>query len=173
MLEGGGLGSRSLERKRGGASRQWRGWPPGPEGAEAPRCSGRGGRPVPAAGRPGSRTGGAVLQVDTHIHAAACMNQKHLLRFIKHTYQTEPDRVVAEKQGQKVTLRQVFDSLHMDPYDLTVDSLDVHAVSGRPPRRLRQSWRGLSPLKRSRGCAWGEADCERSPFSSSRGDCEG
>ncbi|XP_019511792.1 PREDICTED: AMP deaminase 3 isoform X5 [Hipposideros armiger] len=68
-----------------------------------------------------------VRKVDTHIHAAACMNQKHLLRFIKHTYQTEPDRIVTEKQGRKITLRQVFDSLHMDPYDLTVDSLDVHA----------------------------------------------
>ncbi|NP_001398844.1 AMP deaminase 3 isoform 4 [Mus musculus] len=68
-----------------------------------------------------------VRKVDTHIHAAACMNQKHLLRFIKHTYQTEPDRTVAEKLGRKITLRQVFDSLHMDPYDLTVDSLDVHA----------------------------------------------
>ncbi|KAK2504069.1 hypothetical protein MC885_019549 [Smutsia gigantea] len=68
-----------------------------------------------------------VRKVDTHIHAAACMNQKHLLRFIKHTYHTEPDRTVAEKRGQKITLRQVFDSLHMDPYDLTVDSLDVHA----------------------------------------------
>nr|XP_023406618.1 AMP deaminase 3 isoform X3 [Loxodonta africana] len=68
-----------------------------------------------------------VRKVDTHIHAAACMNQKHLLRFIKHTYQTEPDRTVAEKRGRKITLRQVFDGLHMDPYDLTVDSLDVHA----------------------------------------------
>ena len=28
-----------------------------------------------------------------------------------------------------MTLKQVFESLHMDPYDLTVDSLDVHAVS--------------------------------------------
>ncbi|KAJ7401577.1 AMP deaminase [Pitangus sulphuratus] len=68
-----------------------------------------------------------VRKVDTHIHAAACMNQKHLLRFIKHTYQTEPDRIVAEKKGRKMTLKQVFESLHMDPYDLTVDSLDVHA----------------------------------------------
>ncbi|XP_027708446.1 AMP deaminase 3 isoform X2 [Vombatus ursinus] len=68
-----------------------------------------------------------VRKVDTHIHAAACMNQKHLLRFIKHTYQTEPDRIVTEKRGKKITLRQVFDGLHMDPYDLTVDSLDVHA----------------------------------------------
>lgn len=56
------------------------------------------------------------------------MNQKHLLKFIKTTYQTEADRVVLEKGSQKVTLKQVFSSLNMDPYDLTVDSLDVHAV---------------------------------------------
>ncbi|KAF7648764.1 hypothetical protein LDENG_00152260, partial [Lucifuga dentata] len=68
-----------------------------------------------------------VRKVDTHIHAAACMNQKHLLRFIQTTYQTEADRVVLEKAGQKITLKQVFDKLVMDPYDLTVDSLDVHA----------------------------------------------
>lgn len=117
---------------------------------------------VARGGGPAHELGGAVLQVDTHIHAAACMNQKHLLRFIKHTYQTEPDRIVAEKQGQKITLRQVFDSLHMDPYDLTVDSLDVHAVSellfwasGSP------GW-GVSRLKRSHDCAWREADCASS-----------
>ncbi|KAG8125801.1 hypothetical protein E2320_020901 [Naja naja] len=68
-----------------------------------------------------------VRKVDTHIHAAACMNQKHLLRFIKHTYQTEPNRIVGERKDKKLTLKQVFESLHMDPYDLTVDSLDVHA----------------------------------------------
>ncbi|KAH0620889.1 hypothetical protein JD844_021769 [Phrynosoma platyrhinos] len=67
------------------------------------------------------------LEVDTHIHAAACMSQKHLLRFIKHTYQTESNRIVGERKGKKMTLKQVFESLHMDPYDLTVDSLDVHA----------------------------------------------
>nr|XP_046251161.1 AMP deaminase 3b isoform X1 [Scatophagus argus]XP_046251162.1 AMP deaminase 3b isoform X1 [Scatophagus argus]XP_046251163.1 AMP deaminase 3b isoform X1 [Scatophagus argus]XP_046251164.1 AMP deaminase 3b isoform X1 [Scatophagus argus] len=68
-----------------------------------------------------------VRKVDTHIHAAACMNQKHLLKFIKTTYQTEADRVVLEKDGQKITLKEVFNNLNMDPYDLTVDSLDVHA----------------------------------------------
>ncbi|KAM3853421.1 AMP deaminase 3 isoform 1-T1 [Vipera latastei] len=68
-----------------------------------------------------------VRKVDTHIHAAACMNQKHLLRFIKHTYRTEPNRIVGERKDKKLTLKQVFESLHMDPYDLTVDSLDVHA----------------------------------------------
>ncbi|CAH2325556.1 AMP deaminase 3 [Pelobates cultripes] len=68
-----------------------------------------------------------VRKVDTHIHAAACMNQKHLLRFIKHSYRTEPDKVVTEKNGKKMTLKELFESLYMDPYDLTVDSLDVHA----------------------------------------------
>lgn len=66
--------------------------------------------------------------MDTHIHAAACMNQKHLLKFIKTTYQTEEDQVVLEKGSQKITLKEVFKKLNMDPYDLTVDSLDVHAV---------------------------------------------
>ncbi|XP_008409109.1 AMP deaminase 3b [Poecilia reticulata] len=68
-----------------------------------------------------------VRKVDTHIHAAACMNQKHLLKFIKLSYQTEADRVVLEKGNQKITLKEVFKKLSMDPYDLTVDSLDVHA----------------------------------------------
>lgn len=70
----------------------------------------------------------SVSQVDTHIHAAACMSQKHLLTFIQKTYKTDSDRVVLEKVGEKMTLQQVFHTLNMDPYDLTVDSLDVHAV---------------------------------------------
>ncbi|KAM4593193.1 AMP deaminase 3 isoform 2-T2 [Odontesthes bonariensis] len=68
-----------------------------------------------------------VRKIDTHIHAAACMSQKHLLSFIQKTYKTEAGRLVVEKDGQKMTLQQVFHSLNMDPYDLTVDSLDVHA----------------------------------------------
>ncbi|KAA0715336.1 AMP deaminase 3 [Triplophysa tibetana] len=68
-----------------------------------------------------------VRKVDTHIHAAACMNQKHLLKFIKDTSKTDAERVVMEKNGKKMTLKQVFESLKMDPYNLTVDSLDVHA----------------------------------------------
>uniref|UniRef100_A0A8B9HVR0 AMP deaminase n=1 Tax=Astyanax mexicanus TaxID=7994 RepID=A0A8B9HVR0_ASTMX len=68
-----------------------------------------------------------VRKVDTHIHAAACMNQKHLLNFIQTTYKTDAERVVLEKTGQRLTLKQVFNNLSMDPYDLTVDSLDVHA----------------------------------------------
>ncbi|KAM9408482.1 AMP deaminase 3 [Pholidichthys leucotaenia] len=68
-----------------------------------------------------------VRKVDTHIHAAACMSQKHLLTFIQKTYKADKDRVVLETCGEKMTLKQVFRSLNKDPYDLTVDSLDVHA----------------------------------------------
>ncbi|XP_012728493.2 AMP deaminase 3 isoform X2 [Fundulus heteroclitus] len=68
-----------------------------------------------------------VRKVDTHIHAAACMSQKHLLTFIQERYKSDKDRVVLEKDGIEMTLQEVFHYLNMDAYDLTVDSLDVHA----------------------------------------------
>ncbi|KAH0618956.1 hypothetical protein JD844_018532 [Phrynosoma platyrhinos] len=66
-------------------------------------------------------------KVDTHIHAAACMNQKHLLRFIKKSYRVDAERVVYKSKDKSLTLKQLFEHLKLDPYDLTVDSLDVHA----------------------------------------------
>nr|XP_061802353.1 AMP deaminase 1 isoform X2 [Nerophis lumbriciformis] len=66
-------------------------------------------------------------KVDTHIHAAACMNQKHLLRFIKKSYRVDANRIVHNLKGKEVTLKELFESLSLHPYDLTVDSLDVHA----------------------------------------------
>ena len=67
-------------------------------------------------------------KVDTHIHASACMNQKHLLKFIKTTLDEDADKVVClSKAGVEMTLKQVFDDLNMNAYDLTVDSLDCHA----------------------------------------------
>ncbi|MCJ8734744.1 hypothetical protein PDJAM_G00238840 [Pangasius djambal] len=66
-------------------------------------------------------------KVDTHIHAAACMNQKHLLRFIKKSYRVDADRVVHNIKGKDMTLKDLFAHLNLHPYDLTVDSLDVHA----------------------------------------------
>uniref|UniRef100_A0A8C5LKA9 AMP deaminase n=1 Tax=Leptobrachium leishanense TaxID=445787 RepID=A0A8C5LKA9_9ANUR len=66
-------------------------------------------------------------KVDTHIHAAACMNQKHLLRFIKKSYRVDSERVVYNSKGTKLTLKGLFEKLKLHPYDLTVDSLDVHA----------------------------------------------
>ena len=59
------------------------------------------------------------------------MNQKHLLRFIKKALKTEGDTFVClDKQKNPMTLKQVFSSMNLTAYELTVDMLDVHAVSG-------------------------------------------
>ncbi|XP_055526608.1 AMP deaminase 2 isoform X2 [Wyeomyia smithii] len=68
-----------------------------------------------------------IRKVDTHIHAASCMNQKHLLRFIKKTLKNSADEVVTVTKGEQMTLAQVFQSMNLTTYDLTVDMLDVHA----------------------------------------------
>uniref|UniRef100_A0A1B6D983 AMP deaminase n=1 Tax=Clastoptera arizonana TaxID=38151 RepID=A0A1B6D983_9HEMI len=68
-----------------------------------------------------------IRKVDTHIHAASCMNQKHLLRFIKKTLKNHADEVVTCGKEGEMTLRQVFQSMNLTSYDLTVDMLDVHA----------------------------------------------
>ncbi|XP_022909804.1 AMP deaminase 2 isoform X4 [Onthophagus taurus] len=84
-----------------------------------------------------------IRKVDTHIHAASCMNQKHLLRFIKKTLKNHADEVVTVNDGKKMTLKEVFqrhmcsfystlphiyiESMNLTTYDLTVDMLDVHA----------------------------------------------
>ncbi|KAF9665232.1 hypothetical protein SADUNF_Sadunf16G0101200 [Salix dunnii] len=67
-----------------------------------------------------------VRKVDTHVHHSACMNQKHLLRFIKSKLRKEPDEVVIFRDGKYLTLKEVFESLDLTGYDLNVDLLDVH-----------------------------------------------
>uniref|UniRef100_A0A0B7AAT1 AMP deaminase n=1 Tax=Arion vulgaris TaxID=1028688 RepID=A0A0B7AAT1_9EUPU len=69
-----------------------------------------------------------VHKVDTHVHASSGMNQKHLLRFIKKAMKNSKDDVVfRNKDGQLMTLAEVFKSMNLTPYDLNVDMLDVHA----------------------------------------------
>ena len=68
-----------------------------------------------------------VRKVDTHIHASSCMNQKHLLRFIKKMVKTNSGELVCVNKGKAMTLKEVFESLNLTPYDLNVDMLDVHA----------------------------------------------
>lgn len=69
-----------------------------------------------------------IRKVDTHVHAASCMNQKHLLRFIKKTLKSNKDDIVCkDSQGKPMSLDQVFKSLNISSYDLSVDMLDVHA----------------------------------------------
>ncbi|CAK9271180.1 unnamed protein product [Sphagnum jensenii] len=68
-----------------------------------------------------------VRKVDTHVHHSSCMNQKHLLRFIKSKLRKEPDEIVIFRDGKYLTLKEVFESLDLTGYDLNVDLLDVHA----------------------------------------------
>ncbi|KAG8530823.1 uncharacterized protein KY384_004180 [Bacidia gigantensis] len=70
-----------------------------------------------------------VRKVDTHVHHSACMNQKHLLRFIKSKIKKSPHDVVMFRNGQELTLEQVFASIQLDAYDLSIDTLDMHAHS--------------------------------------------
>ncbi|KAF2397590.1 AMP deaminase [Trichodelitschia bisporula] len=68
-----------------------------------------------------------VRKVDTHVHHSACMNQKHLLRFIKSKMKKSPDEVVLYRDGRHLTLREVFASINLTAYDLSIDTLDMHA----------------------------------------------
>uniref|UniRef100_H3A0A9 AMP deaminase n=1 Tax=Latimeria chalumnae TaxID=7897 RepID=H3A0A9_LATCH len=68
-----------------------------------------------------------IRKVDTHVHASSCMNQKHLLRFIKRTMKKYPDEIVTTEKGKGQTLKDVFQNMNLTAYDLSVDTLDVHA----------------------------------------------
>jgi len=68
-----------------------------------------------------------IRKVDTHVHHSACMSQKHLLRFIKHKLRYNPTEHVIIKDGRTLTLGEVFVSLNLTAYDLSIDTLDMHA----------------------------------------------
>lgn len=72
-----------------------------------------------------------VRKVDTHVHHSACMNQKHLLRFIKSKMKKCPDEVVMFRDGKHLTLEEVFQSINLTAYDLSIDTLDMHVSSRR------------------------------------------
>uniref|UniRef100_A0A4W5QH86 AMP deaminase n=1 Tax=Hucho hucho TaxID=62062 RepID=A0A4W5QH86_9TELE len=68
-----------------------------------------------------------IRKVDTHIHASSCMNQKHLLRFIKRAMKKYPGEIVHMEHGHGQTLMEVFENMNLTAFDLSVDTLDMHA----------------------------------------------
>ncbi|KAJ7575108.1 hypothetical protein C8J56DRAFT_1007804 [Mycena floridula] len=70
-----------------------------------------------------------IRKVDTHVHHSSSMNEKHLLRFIKSKMKRSPQDVVIKRDGVELTLEQVFQSLKLTSYDLSIDTLDMHAHS--------------------------------------------
>ena len=58
------------------------------------------------------------------------MPDQQVLRHLLQALKTEADTVVCLDSDKKpMTLKQVFQSMNLTAYDLTVDMLDVHAVS--------------------------------------------
>lgn len=57
------------------------------------------------------------------------MNQKHLLRFIKRAMKKYPKDIVHVERGKGQTLMEVFENMNLTAFDLSVDTLDMHAVS--------------------------------------------
>lgn len=73
-----------------------------------------------------------VRKVDTHVHHSACMNQKHLLRFIKSKMRKSPEEIVMFRDGKHLTLKEVFESINLTAYDLSIDTLDMHVGHSSP-----------------------------------------
>jgi AMP deaminase len=71
-----------------------------------------------------------VRKIDNHVHHSACMNQKHMLRYIKKKIRCESaqHRPVISRDGKLMTLQEVFQSLNLTAYDLSIDTLDMHAT---------------------------------------------
>lgn len=80
-----------------------------------------------------------VRKVDTHVHHSACMNQKHLLRFIKSKMKKHSDEIVLFRDGRHLTLAEVFASINLTAYDLSIDTLDMH-VGASPPLARSSSY---------------------------------
>jgi len=68
-----------------------------------------------------------LRKVDTHVHLSACMNSKHLVRFVKKKVGIEGDTVVLCKEGNAMTLTEVFQKIGLTAYELSVDAMDMHA----------------------------------------------
>ncbi|RHZ68267.1 hypothetical protein Glove_296g28 [Diversispora epigaea] len=68
-----------------------------------------------------------VRKVDTHVHLSSCMNSKHLLRFIKSKLRKNGNDQVIYRDNKVLTLIEVFQSLGLTAYDLSIDTLDMHA----------------------------------------------
>ena len=67
-----------------------------------------------------------VRKVDTHVHHSSCMNQKHLLRYMKSKMKKSPDEIVLNQDGVDLTLADVFQQMNLTSYDLSIDTLDMH-----------------------------------------------
>lgn len=66
-----------------------------------------------------------VRKVDTHVHHSASMSQRQLLRFIVGKLHEDSDETVLVVNNVEMTLKEVFKSLNITTYDLSLDTLDM------------------------------------------------
>ena len=64
------------------------------------------------------------------------MNQKHLLRFIKSKMKKSPKDTVIHRDDKDLSLEEVFKSLGLTSYDLSIDALDMHVSETLAAHRL-------------------------------------
>lgn len=68
-----------------------------------------------------------AVKVDTHVHHSACMNSKHLLKFIKNKVLHCPNDIVYMQDGIQYTLKEILIRLNITEDNLCIDALDTHA----------------------------------------------
>ncbi|KAG0439197.1 AMP deaminase 2 [Dictyocoela muelleri] len=84
-----------------------------------------------------------VIKVDTHVHHSACMNSKHLQKFIKRKLRCSGDEIVYQRvikskfsqddenfndnKVENYTLKDIFKLLGITEEKLRIDNLDTHA----------------------------------------------
>lgn len=72
-----------------------------------------------------------VHKVDTHIHAAGCMTQQHLIDFIRKKLSTEGDFIVCSNYkplNRAASLVDIFTDLGLNIDKMDLDSLGMRAV---------------------------------------------
>ena len=76
----------------------------------------------------------------------ACMNQKHLLRFIKHKLRYVPHEVVTYRDGKYLTLGEVFESLKLTGRVGNVITMDYTTLHCTTLHYTYFTLRNFSPL---------------------------
>lgn len=70
-----------------------------------------------------------ITKVDNHIHLNACMNQKHLQKFIKAKIRNAGHTIVFEKGGEQIKLLDIMTNLGISASTFTVDVVESYNMN--------------------------------------------
>jgi hypothetical protein len=57
-----------------------------------------------------------------------------------------PDEVVLFRDGKHLTLREVFESINLTAYDLSIDTLDMHVGISSPTHATKTDFARPTPI---------------------------